>query len=1236
MKYHLIISFLFRIQEVHSAIIIQSPVQNITVNYCTIYKKVIATDAYVDGNNNAATLTLELLDGCRNVVLPTDDYVQFDADTRTLYIVPVSVSAEDTKASSPQLLKYCIKVRNANGENASDMFYVNITGDYPERNYGFHIESNLIQASNIDYINLYNHVDKLYQYFETSPTEKVIQVYSYISLTTGEIKVKYQNCTIRETPCDDGNNLLIENKLIVRTGSKGRTLTVAQEFSDAMKPQFEIQAVTPESFGACTAINYGPKFNSAKYFRDYIPRYPWKFSLNSFPGFLVLPIPIDFITHEIYPPEDIQITVTRTAFSLPSVPLSYWVNIRLLPNTTSLYTLYITLTDAAWSQMKFSMISFYIKAVDPRNKHEYVTMAMTVAAQPESYYVVTFTFSNWQFTQNINIASYYMQAFLEHLISRFSSIYIDIRNIIYLKSFVFSTTTGTSGTATWGLNVTPGCNVTIIQAVQKIMFVSLDVKDINPDFKTSVSSLFTLNTVEETFSGPCEHEIPYKRRTLPMLEVPFCGLFNYTIPADAFWDNQDGGTRELSLRLVNQDKSELTDTSWIMFDETQQTIYALLPNTADKTISGRYTFKLLVTDKSNLQIECDIIVSVIGSRYPILYRIDLLGKYTPVGNSKAALVVARKVSNWFGSSTDGFQLVSHDKTSSGEEFISFSNCTWTSDRCDVIAIDYYKKMIFTDTGTVITSFKDSFKPEFMEPTFTQTIKGICTTDNDPKINKTWGPLNISPCSTFISQVPGDTFIDDEQGNTRNLRLTFQLFRDQNVASLPYWVQFNEDEQTVTMLPFATLTPISSSFQLKAFDIKQQSAIQNVISTVQLNSDPPSHVITMKIKIIKVSLNSFISIYSSLRNKIKAHFKDTIDTVEYISMSQYPNIIYEVKWTNCTVSRTECTDLTWLRNTLLVNNNINPSFRLSLESDFTIESLSFDYDGICIDVVTPPTVLNLIPDQNIGYCSYLKYQIPENTFSDKIDGGTRDLDLSVTFSNGSHIPASYWLGFNTVNQEVIAVLRSTNVVTETSHTFKVIATTQRNLAASTELKVNIIGEPLPEKSYLHLTMLVGTSFRPPAHFNTYSEAFATIIDKISVVYNIPFNKLHIYYANYLTAQHFIVARLINCGYVNCTDEPIPKMSEVVKTTSISGYLPEFSVTNKFIRDGIPCIDRKPIVVLPIPPFNISRCSAFRKSISREVFRDEDGPEGMSYIISYVNGRSGSSYFEMFGLDIVGMY
>jgi len=67
------------------------------------------------------------------------------------------------------------------------------------------------------------------------------------------------------------------------------------------------------------------------------------------------------------------------------------------------------------------------------------------------------------------------------------------------------------------------------------------------------------------------------------------------------------------------------------------------------------------------------------------------------------------------------------------------------------------------------------------------------------------------------------------------------------------------------------------------------------------------------------------------------------------------------------------------------------------------------------------VKNPVPPLHVRRCGFLRYTIPADTFTDVVDGDTRNLELSLYNSSRGELTENDWVSFDTKNQTLYAVL-----------------------------------------------------------------------------------------------------------------------------------------------------------------------------------------------------------------------
>ena len=135
----------------------------------------------------------------------------------------------------------------------------------------------------------------------------------------------------------------------------------------------------------------------------------------------------------------------------------------------------------------------------------------------------------------------------------------------------------------------------------------------------------------------------------------------------------------------------------------------------------------------------------------------------------------------------------------------------------------------------------------------------------------WSIIEVDITKTYIIKVPQNTFKDNEQGNTRHLRLELKdIFG--NKIEKNFWVQFDAGGQTLTIVATKdnalTLQPTSiQRLQLFAFDVQNQQAVMEIQIKILYPTVQASHYVSMQLTVISKPLqySTFTTIYNRQRN-----------------------------------------------------------------------------------------------------------------------------------------------------------------------------------------------------------------------------------------------------------------------------------------------------------------------------------------------------------------------------------
>ncbi|XP_066916995.1 uncharacterized protein [Clytia hemisphaerica] len=1201
---------------------VNKPFGNITVSYCSVAKRQIDVTSYSD--TDTGPLEIQFLESTKQLLkdMPRYPLVGYSEADLTIYVVP----STKTVYGNQELVFYIRAINTVTKNFVDEEIWINFIGyeDIPEINYGFQTENKLLLTNvNSQVYYFYQFVENVQEFFGWPINSRVINIYDYEFLSSGGLNIKYQNCTIRETPCDDGANFRIFTKY---KGSEGDFA----EYKQAMLPIFDALPVTTQSIGVCEIPNNQAIMPWMEYLRIYtIFPEPWYSYISPYPGIFEVNFDQvfthesgDFVRYElIYGPYD---PVPKTYYQF------FHTNYTLKTNT-----LFVQLLDEAYvfipppapprnTSCNCRMIKNQFSGFDQRNMQGNFRPDIFIYGNfevPKNYYLVTFHFHSFK-THGWDIRVKHMHYFMNATIRALGEQY---RTWIFLKTFYMD-----AGNATWGLRVFPGCNFTMIRHVQKIMFGSYTDKTVSDSFNTSLSTQFTLTGITETFQGACKIEPPFKKRDLDILQIPLCGIYRYQIPEDTFADNQDGGTRNLTIKLVDNTQKAIADSSWIGFDTKTQTLYANPTSSMLSTSSSQrlFTYKFIVTDSSNQSLVCDFSVQITGGNAPqVAYKITIKSDFdsSTTSNTKS-YTLATKVSTWTKSESN-FLLLDNQLTSDKQTYLAFSQCSWRYDPCETTKIDQFHDQFFDSSGQPKNDFLNHLGPQFSNIQISSSTSGPCIDDKPPKVVDPWGPFTLSSCLTFNQLVPENTFLDDEEGNARNLKLTLTPMPPR--SSFPEWVSFDTATQQITMVPYNALADQTFQFALNAEDSKQQSVSQNLQWTLPSNPEPLSHVVEMSFQVSSAAsstLNTFTLVYSQLRTNVQTYFtNEQSDFVEYSSLV-FGSQILTVKWSHCGISRTQCerSRIEAFKDRLVASDGAaNSNFKQSLQANFDVISVSVKLQGICIDEESNPIVENPIPDQKIQYCGNLKYEIPENTFSDKIDGGTRDLKLTVEYKGSSTLPD--WISFSESSQEFIVFLISSKPAANNITMFDVTATTERGKSVTTNITFVITDTPLPkERKYVKFGLSSQASLSTTSDQTATHQVLISFINKVATVYGFTASRLTVYeYGSQVMSNlQFLSVKVMSCGFQNCSAGQIEKMTrpEFVAFDK-QGFQPDFSIMNSdmFVAQTSECQDEivPPVNLQNLQPFSVRRCTAFEEEITGEIFQDRAGFSNLRFLIMTVN-------------------
>lgn len=745
---------------------------------------------------------------------------------------------------------------------------------------------------------------------------------------------------------------------------------------------------------------------------------------------------------------------------------------------------------------------------------------------------------------------------------------------------------------------------------------------------TSISRISTTSVILPT-PTPIKNTPPVVSKPLVFIDVPLCSSFSYRIPADTFFDREDGFTRYLSLDLLTFDGRELPKTSWVLFVSSTQVIYGH-PRVNDMKATKSYlNYLLRATDYEGTSVTT-VLTLMLPPKPVINFQLNVTVRrffdyQTP--DLTAQLFLVSKICSYIGDRDVTKVLVLSFERTEEEVTLSWTNCTLRN-QCKKEVVAMLVNMFITD-GRPNDSFQEVLKPYYHVKNVTGDVANQCTQGSStqymsitptkslslmptptvkvnypPRIQNIIPPIEITFCKSFAYHIPENIFID-EDGTTSTLSLNlFDI--NGTVLSKTSWIQFNSNLQVAYGLLKTSdiLRQPRNGFRflLQGTDSKNLSATTILPFQELTDSTVIGVLVEMKIRCSLVDGYPYVNDLFQIINKISQYFNDkspaNVKSIDFKETRLDAGLIL-FTWTNCSFDFTTCpeNDLHFFESMLLESDgNVKAAFKNTFLPQYTLEDLKIVRKPPCTTSstahpITPspspsdkPLINRYIPPLTIRKCSHLSYQIPPDTFYDYKDGYTRRLKLTLRFINGESILDSFWLQFDQKKQVItgLPVKIKNNMVPPNGYLFTLTATDNDGYSVSMNIQVNVEDNDYPILQNITLHLTLNFDLRLPNH-----TLERLIVRRIAKFYN-DVNERYIDIIEFRKDGMFV-----SIGWSNCTlnsgkcDKNLASwmqnfiMDEKGECRAQFSFvfLPEFSVQDLTIKNDKSCINESQVTILP---------------------------------------------------------
>ncbi|KAB7507762.1 Dystroglycan [Armadillidium nasatum] len=324
----------------------------------------------------------------------------------------------------------------------------------------------------------------------------------------------------------------------------------------------------------------------------------------------------------------------------------------------------------------------------------------------------------------------------------------------------------------------------------------------------------------------------------------------------------------------------------------------------------------------------------------------------------------------------------------------------------------------------------------------------------PRVNNRIQKLPWIAGNVYRMQIPEDTFMDVEDGGTRNLTL---VLKDENGFSFPResWIQFDPTNQEVYALPLEKHIG-RYDFRLEAIDKDRKSVIDYLEINVWQHSQARTfnHQFTAVLKMEKKYEYDFaFSLDWQVKavEKIAALFSDSVSNVNIRNITNNP---VQISWTNVSLIDSQSTvcpteELEAITKVMLTGHGSEPTrtAKLVFMPEFQLKEIRTQFYDLCethfhhgrqhshtdgskhpfsplegesgreeVQENTPPIIRNQIDQRQANVGEFFREQVQDDFCYDAEDGNSRNLQMRLLTIDLAAPSRDSWLQFDAANQE----------------------------------------------------------------------------------------------------------------------------------------------------------------------------------------------------------------------------
>ena len=1104
--------------------VVQNRVPVINIKTGVFFQYRIPTDSFYDATDgNTAKLTLEVTE-INGDALNRSSWIQFDASNQNIY----GLLASSQQSIKPfQNFTFLLRARNSLGYTAIQV--IKIQSEYVNLDVGVIVTFNGRDYSSSQWnsVQLQNFMlAQLRNYFGVTSND-TIQMISFQQQATGtsQFTALWTDSRLTSTGCDQTLLRQLESKIFSAKD------TIHPNLISKMLPNIVLIDAKITYYGQCLR-------NISSNAPNYTNTLPMITAKTGFP--FTYQIPRNTFT------DNIDGDTRSLLLTLTNIDGSAINGTSRVQFNTSSQILSGIFFDEFLKGIFSKTFYYTLTASNSRNFKTQVSLSIRVTLDQIVRGIVVRTSANTFYIGQPNILQLTID-FLRSLSKYIQPSVITDFSIISLQQTSINVQ---QSKITWSYSKINGvtCNKTNLN--QFLALLNSDDGQVNPNFVTAMSPTFlliasttqTVNDCNKTFSsinvqtptisitptrsillhsselsssiGTNNNPPTVTSKILPLFAY-FCIPFSYSIPSDLFYDQEQGGTRNLQIHLETHAREPVGTTSWLQYSKSSQVLYGILKiDDFYKKPAGGYRYYLIATDNQGQRAATDFTITIPES--PVRYNHVISLTFDRVFDSSVPdvneqLLISTKILEYFGdANSNNINLISYKNLPGGKTAeYSWSNCSLPYTPCPTADLSIILSKISDNNGKITEDFKNamltqytiySLKVEKLHPCNISDQSSTIATSSliyptpsippnlPPILQNPLDQINITWCAPLQYQLPSDMFYDAKDGSTRNLSLELTHVNGKPL-SVNYWLKFDKNTQFIYAYP--TLNDLkeyeAKQFLISARNTRNLNASQVISVSINRPKPNPNHQLQVTASAYVTTQISDVDIRILIYNKMRTYFQsnqsDVMSFANYTKSKQSPSYLL-FTFSNCSLSENAC-DRSELDSMLakifsapgIINSDFIVAFSPEIVvTDIRVESLglcssvvptqswiqSTAYDAISASVTAAPKnqkplVLQTIGVLDVVACSVFTFTVPDRLFYDIEDGLTRNLKLAVTTLNGLALTNDSWLMFDSKTQTLKGVM---TIEDANELQYILTATDKGGLSVSQTLQFRVVGGANP--------------------------------------------------------------------------------------------------------------------------------------------------------------------------------